>query len=463
MKKLLAVILSLILCIVQVPLCAFAYDTTQTEAISNSVCITENLTCKQNLTLSFAKPENLNEITGIQFKLTLPKGFKVKSVISLLPSSWGIFYNTQNNRYIIYNTNLETLENTQVLVDGKYDLFQIELELDETITEGEYSAQVLVEDITTEKAHANLGSTTTYKYFTYSSHRFVGGSCEVCNELEKHTVTFQDKMGNQIYSTTVADGQKLTSADILNATNNVPNLYGYTPSIDKNGLQIWDFDTETPIYEDMVITAIYNKVQTKYAITVKQTNGKVLSYSLKFNDKLVITDTQATYWVLAEDENVVVATATEGESVYYVSGDANLVPKTDEVPAPCVSFVRKATEVGADGKFTFTVFAHASNIDAGKIVDSGVSFMSNTQYVALSKRLDVNQVLWKDQTFTSEESISSTAINHKISTRQSQDFMVSLYNVSGPAVRWAQAWVTYIDGSTEKTVFTQVPIYETFG
>lgn len=459
MKKFSSIILTLSLLVASAPLGVFASDT---NVVDTSIHIENSLACQEKLKVSFTKPDNLNGITAFQFKLTLPDGFDLKSANSLLPSNWGLYYSENTDRYVLYSGNITTLETTATANAGVYDLLELELTLDETVTDGDYTAKIKVEDIASDNFTSNKGTNEVEYNFTYTEHDYLNGSCSVCGELEKHKVTFLDKMGNVIYTALVEDGNKVSSKDIDAAAAAVPEIYGYTKAFDNLGAQAWNGDITQAIYsDDVVFTALYNKAEERYTITVNYTNGSERQYSYRFNEKLIILDELATYWVLKDSHDVIVATSINNESVYYVSGDANLMPKTDTPPTTALlNFVKTATGT-QNGKRTYTVFAHATNVEVSDIKACGVSFMSNAQYTALAARADVTQVLWKDQTFTKEESASTTPVNYTLGGKLSCDFMVTLTNISATKaqMRWAQAYVILKDGTA---IVTETPVSQLF-
>ena len=457
MKKFLSLILTLGILLGCTPFTAFASNSEVTTAITTA----QTLVCQENLKVNFTKPGNLNGITAFQFKLYLPDGFSIKSAKSLLSENWELYYSENTGRFLLYSINLSSLEETATATDGIYSLLELELELDAIVQNGEYTATIVVEDIASQNFTANKGTGTFYSTFSYFDHEYIDGSCRVCGTTQKHTVTFFDKMGNVVYTTFVEDGKAIPDDDINKATDLLPEIYGYKKATDSKGLQAFNGDITQAIYSDVEFIALYNKLDDRYTVTINYTDGKTRNYSYRFNEKIVITDNLANYWVLADNPDVIVAVANDGVSEYYVSGEAVLEPKTDTAPnEKSITFVRKVTGT-QNGKRTYTVFAHAINIAKNEIESCGVSFMSNAQYTALSKRADVTKVLWKDQTFTKEESTSATAVNYVIGGRVSADFLVTLTNISATKaqMRWAQGWIVLKDGTT---IITETPVSELF-
>ena len=429
MKKFLSLFLALNLCLLSMPLIASAQGTVD---IDSSISVSTTLACKEKLIVKFTKPESLNGVMGFQFKLIMPEGFTIKSHDQLLGSQWESYYNVETNRFIIYSSSLSRLEENRT-----YDLLELELDKSTSVVNGSYDVNIRVEDITTENFTSNKGTEFTVSTFKYTEHNFENGECTVCGELKEHTVTFQDKMGNVIHTTTVKDGQKLTIEDITVATSLVPEIFGYKKAIDESGVQTWLGDVTAAIYGDTDFTALYNKDETRYTVTVNYTSGLVRSYTYRFNEKFIIPDELANYWV--NEEGVIVAKATDGKANYYVSGDAELFARQDEAAEEMsLAFVRGVTGT-QDGKRTYTVFSHFNNPDGIKVKSYGVTFLSNTKYEQLS---DVNAD-WASQF---EE---GTVPTYKLTNKMTNDFMVTLTNISPTAkvMRWAQAYVEFEDGS----------------
>lgn len=121
-----------------------------------------------DVTICLQQSASIKDVKGLQFCVTLPNGFKIKSVESKLDSVWEVYNSIGFNRFLIYNQNGLSIEDTEVAKNGLYELFTLKCDLTSTFSSGEMlAATIKVEDISFGNNVTNLGETAIESEFVY--------------------------------------------------------------------------------------------------------------------------------------------------------------------------------------------------------------------------------------------------------------------------------------------------------
>ena len=266
------------------------------------------------------------------------------------------------------------------------------------------------------------------------------------------TVKFLDKMGNPIFETTVEEGATLAPEQIAEAELKVPEIFGYTKSLDENGAQLWNNDVTAPIVADTTFKALYVKSGDTYAVNFDyETNGYKYTQNKKFND-LVICNTYGATGAYVGDTLIAGVSYYNSKEVFqfYVSGNMDVTFKQKTESNPFVGFVGNGTKGNDNNGNSYTVFAHFENIALEDIAEIGVNFTSKTQY---------NNLATTDEDWRT--AIGGSAVKTAVIPQVSNDFMATLSSISTTkaVTRYAQAFVTLKNGTT---YVTESPIFGAF-
>ena len=143
-----------------------------------------------NVTVCLKPSESIKNVKGLQFGVTLPDGFIIQSVESKLDGVWEVYNNTKYSRFLIYNQTGAVIEDTEVAENGLYELFTLNCTLSTVFTSGDIlTANIKVEDITTENNVANLGELTTDCDFVFVDTAFSTDEFTYTVDAGKATIT----------------------------------------------------------------------------------------------------------------------------------------------------------------------------------------------------------------------------------------------------------------------------------
>ena len=157
--------------------------------VDNAIVVAP-LSSDGNVTVCLKPSENIKNVKGLQFGVTLPEGFIIQSVESKLDSVWEVYNNTKYSRFLIYNQTGATIEDTEVAENGLYELFTLNCTLSTVFTSGDIlTANIKVGDITTENNVANLGELTTDCDFVFVDTAFSTDEFTYTVDAGKATIT----------------------------------------------------------------------------------------------------------------------------------------------------------------------------------------------------------------------------------------------------------------------------------
>ena len=243
--------------------------------VKNAVTLSKVVSASKTLDVNFSVPKGLSDITGIQFELTMPKGFTVEGATSKLASSWEVDEN--GTVFILHNTEVKSLESTATAVGGVYGLLTLKLGIASGTTDGKYTAKVKVVDVTAGEK-ANLGDTAVDNVFIYCSHKttktvgykaatctangYSGDKvCSVCGVVITKGKTI-NKLSHKLTTKTTkatlsANGKIVTSCTVCKAVTSTKTIsriktvklsttsYTYSGSAKKPSVTVKDYSGKT--------------------------------------------------------------------------------------------------------------------------------------------------------------------------------------------------------------------------
>ena len=291
-KKGLAVILSLCIATSIFTVSVFA----DTVDVKNAVKLSQVVSLAKTLDVNFSIPKGLSDITGIQFELTMPKGFTVEGATSKLASSWEVDEN--GTVFILHNTEVKSLESTATAVGGVYGLLTLKLGITSGTAEGKYTAKVKVVDVTAGKK-ANLGDTAVDNEFTYCFHKTtktVGAKAATC--------TANGYSGDKGCSVC---GVVITKGKTINKLGHKTTTTTTKATLSANGKVV----TSCTVCEAVISTKTISRIKTVKLSTTSYTyNGKAKTPSVTVKDYNGKTLKKGTDYTVSYTNNKKVGTAT---------------------------------------------------------------------------------------------------------------------------------------------------------
>ena len=274
--------------------------------------------------------------------------------------------------------------------------------------------------------------------------------------LPTYNIHFLDISGRSILDGEVDEGECIPESLIREASEKLPEIYGYEKYLDENGLALWNNNITEPVFSDIVLKPYYKRSNTRYPVKIKYSDNTETTVYKRFDDLLTISDKGATGFKCKGE--FIASTDADGFARLFVSGGMELTATTDTAPSEAsVNIVNETTDF-SENHNNYNVFAHLYNPKGKEVKECGISYISSTLYNMLTD--GDKAIAWKD--INPKNYGNRTAANAiiAINGRPLSDFLTTLQGISVTTVvtRYAQAFVTFSDNTT----IVSNPVYHTF-
>lgn len=262
------------------------------------------------------------------------------------------------------------------------------------------------------------------------------------------TVKFNDLKGNVIYSTTVLEGETVSTDDMAAAKEKAPYIFGY----DFKG---FDKADDYVITGDTTFTTVYEQQSNLYTVTVTDKDGTATN-NYKFDERVRISTSTADFalWktgeqVVSKEQSFEIYVPGNVEFTAVYTGEEGADAEVDAARIPVAPQVSAEYTVGSNTYFNATVMANVTLPENATFVKAGVLFANTAAAGYNETDFAVGTTAFKTKDINFSNNVS--------------DFMVTLSKIRVDQTRAARAYICYNDGTGEKYAYSKIYTFDASG